>query len=292
MKNKRDFYEVLGISKDSSESEIKSAYRKQALAWHPDRNKSPEAEAKFKEINEAYEILSNKDKRSAYDQYGHNAFDPASGFGGGAGPFSGRNQTAGQGPFSYSYTTYGGDDSNMGFDFGGFSDPFEIFAQFFGGGFNQSRAQGKPRYGISISFMEAAKGCEKEVSIEGKKKTIKIPAGVDDGSTINFSDFYLSISVRSDADFKREGLDVYTEKEISFSQAALGCIIEVKTIDDKVNLKVRPGTQPNTMVRLKGQGIKDPHGRGRGDQYIRLKVIVPEKLSRRQREILEEFEEN
>lgn len=291
---KRDYYEVLGVSKDASEAELKAAYRRQALQWHPDRNKSKEAEAKFKEVNEAYEVLSSKDKRLAYDQFGHTAFEPGAGFGGNQGPFSGQQRTYQQGPFSYTYTTYGGNEGpDIGSDFGGFSDPFEIFSQFFGGvsPFG-GRSQRKPRYGISLTFMEAAKGVEKEVSIDGKKKKIKIPAGVDDGSTVDFPDFYLSIEVKTDKVFKREGLDVYVEKPISFSQAVLGTIITVPTIDGEVNLRVRPGTQPGTMVRLKGQGIKDPHGRGRGDEYVRLQVIVPEKLSRKQREILEEFEES
>lgn len=295
MATKRDYYEVLGVPKSASEAELKSAYRKQALAWHPDRNKDSGAEAKFKEVNEAYEILSNKDKRAAYDQFGHAAFEPGAGFGGAQGPFGGRQQNYQQGPFSYTYTTYdGGQGPDIGFDFGGFSDPFEIFAQFFGGGSPGGSRSGnrKKRYGISLTFMEAVKGCEKEVILEGKNKKIKIPAGVDDGTTINFSDFYLSVEVKPDSVFRREGLDVYIEKEISFAQAVLGAIIEVVTIDGKLSLRVRPGTQPGTMVRLKGQGIKNPQGRGQGDEYVRLKVVVPERISRRQREILEEFEEN
>lgn len=295
MQSKREYYEILGVSKDASETELKAAYRKQALQWHPDRNKSKEAEAKFKEVNEAYEVLSNKDKRSAYDQFGHAAFEPGAGFGGNQGPFGGQQRTYQQGPFSYTYTTYGGGAGpDIGSDFGGFSDPFEIFAQFFGGAspFGGERVSRKPRYGISLTFMEAAKGVEKEVTIEGKRKKIKIPAGVDDGSTVNFPEFYLSIEVKQDKVFKREGLDVYVDKEISFPQAVLGAIVQVPTIDGGVNLRIRPGTQPGTMIRLKGVGIKDPRGRGQGDEYVRLKVIVPTKLSRRQREILEEFEEN
>ena len=295
MPNKRDFYEILEVPKSASEAELKAAYRKQALAWHPDRNKAKEAEAKFKEVNEAYEILSNKDKRAAYDQFGHAAFEPGGGFGGTQGPFSGQSRNYQQGPFSYSYTTYdGGEGPDIGFDFGGFSDPFEIFTQFFGGQspFGAQRTNRKPRYGISLSFMEAALGCEKEVSIDGKRKKIKIPAGVDDGSMISFPDFYLTVEVKPDKIFRREGLDVYVEKEISFSQAVLGAVVEISTIDDKVNLKVRPGTQPGTMIRLRGQGIKNPNGNGKGDQYIRLQVVVPSKLSRKQREILEEFEES
>lgn len=294
MASKRDYYEILGVSKTATEAELKSAYRKQALQWHPDKNKSPEAEAKFKEINEAYEVLSNKDKRAAYDQFGHAAFDPASGFGGGYGPFGGQQQTYRQGPFSYTYTTYGGGQGpDIGFDFGGFSDPFEIFAQFFGGGSPfGSRAQRKPRYGISLTFMEAAKGVEKEVNIDGKKRKIKIPAGVDDGNMINFDDFYLTVEVLPDKTFRREGLDVYIEKEITFSQAALGAIVSVPTIESDVSLRIRPGTQPGTLIRLQGKGIKSPRGGKTGDQYVRLKVLVPTKLSRKQRELLEQFEEN
>ena len=294
MATKRDYYEVLGVSKNATEAELKSAYRKQALQWHPDRNKAKEAEAKFKEVNEAYEVLFNKDKRAAYDQFGHTAFEPGAGFGGAQGPFGGRTQTYREGPFTYTYTTYGGEPGpDIGFDFGGFSDPFEIFSQFFGGAspFGAGRASRKPRYGISLTFMEAAKGVEKEVAIEGKRRKIKIPAGVDDGSIINFGDFYLTVDVRPDATFRREGLDVYVEKEITFSQAALGAIMEVPAIDGEVSLRIRPGTQPGTMVRLRGKGIRDPRGGGAGDEYVRLQVIVPTRLSRRQKEILQEFEE-
>ncbi len=294
MATKRDYYEVLGVSKNATEAELKSAYRKQALQWHPDRNKAKEAEGKFKEVNEAYEVLSNKDKRAAYDQFGHSAFEPGAGFGGAQGPFGGQQQTYRQGPFQYTYTTYGGGEGpDLGFDFGGFSDPFEIFAQFFGGGnpFGGGRTSRKPRYGISLTFMEAAKGVEKEVSIEGKRRKLKIPAGVDDGSVVNFGDFYVSVEVLPDKTFRREGLDVYSEKEISFTQAALGAIIEVPTIEGNVSLRVLPGTQPGTMIRLRGKGIKSPRGDGVGDEYLRLQVVVPTKLSRHQKEILQKLEE-
>jgi DnaJ-class molecular chaperone len=139
--------------------------------------------------------------------------------------------------------------------------------------------------------MEAAHGVEKEVQIEGKKRKIKIPAGVDDGSVVDFGDFYLTVDVKPDKTFKREGLDVYVEKPITFVQAALGAIVEVPTVDGSLSLRIRPGTQPGTTIRLRGRGIKDPRGGRTGDEYVRLQVIVPEKLSRRQREILEEFED-
>jgi len=300
MTTNKDYYELLGVSKNSSAEELKKAYRKQALQWHPDRNKSPEAEKRFKEVNEAYEVLSNQEKRAAYDQFGHAAFQPGGGFGAGAGPFGGQTRTYQQGPFNYTYTTYGGGENEgmpegMGFDFGGFSDPFEIFAQFFGGASpfgGQARSQRIPRYGISLTFMEAAKGVEKEVQIPnvGRKK-LKIPAGVDDGSRIKFSDFYLTIEVKSDKIFKRENYDVFIEKEISLTEAILGAIISVPTIDGDLNLRVRPGTQPNTMVRLRGRGIPVPQSRQKGDEYVRLVVKIPDHLSRRQKELLEEFEE-
>lgn len=296
MATKKDYYEVLGVSKGATEAELKSAYRKQALEWHPDRNKAKEAEARFKEINEAYEVLSDKNKRAAYDQFGHTAFEPGAGFGGTQGPFGGQSQTYQQGPFRYTYTTYGGNEGpDLGFDFGGFSDPFEIFAQFFAGaspfGGRTGRVSRKPRYGISLSFMEAAKGVEKTVSLEGKRRKLKIPAGVDDGSVVNFGDFYVTVEVLPDKNFRRESFDVYTEKEITFSQAALGAIVEVPTVDGNISLRIRPGTQPGAMVRLRGKGIRDPRGGGTGDEYVRLQVIVPSRLSRRQKEILQELEE-
>lgn len=296
MTTTKDYYEILGVSKNASIEEIKRAYRKQALEWHPDRNKTSGAEKRFKEINEAYEVLSDQEKRSAYDQFGHAAFQPG-GFGTGAGPFGGQTKTYRQGPFTYTYTTYGGEGmpEGFGFDFGGFTDPFEVFAQFFGGASpfgGRAREARIPRYGISLTFMEAARGCEKEVEIPrvGRRK-IKIPAGVDDGSRIKFTDFYLTVEVKPDKTFKRDGYDVYVEKELSLTQAILGAVVSVPTIDGDLNLRIRPGTQPNTVVRLRGRGIPVPNSRQRGDEYVRLIIKIPERLSRRQKELLEEFEE-
>jgi len=293
MPTKRDYYDVLGVSKDASQEELKKAYRKQALQWHPDRNKSPEAEKRFKEINEAYEVLSDGEKKAAYDQFGHAAFEPggmgAGGFAGG--PFAGgQTRTYRQGPFTYTYTTYGGEApfEGLGFDF---SDPFEIFEQFFGGASPFARQTRIPRYGLTLDFLEAAKGCEKEVSIEGERRKIKIPPGVDDGSRINFGDFYVTIDVSPDPIFKREGSDVLVDVQIPLTLAILGGTIEVPTINGDLKLRIRPGTQPGTMVRLRGRGIKHLRGSARGDQYVRLQIKIPEKLTREQREILEEFEE-
>lgn len=298
MSTKRDYYDILGVSRNASKDEIKRAYRKLALEWHPDRNKSADANDKFKEINEAYEVLSDPKKREAYDQFGHAAFDPRyAGFGAGtsgAGPFAGGyTRTYKKGPFTYTYTTYGTGPGGPGieFDFGGFSDPFEIFEQFFGGDYPFGRRQAKPRYGLTISFMEAARGCEKTINLDGKKRTIKIPAGVDDGSRIRFADFDVTIDVQSDETFQRDGADVFVNQEIPLKTAILGGTIEVPTIEGDVKLKIRPGTQPGTVIRLRGRGIKRLHGFGKGDQYIRLQVKIPEKLTREQRELIEEFEE-
>ncbi len=296
MAAKSDYYDILGISKGVSADEIKKAYRKQALEWHPDKHKDNKeaAERRFKEINEAYQILSDSQKRQAYDQFGHAAFSPggapagAAGFGGFP---SGQGQTGRWGPFTYTYTSTGGSPGDgspfAGFDFG---DPFEIFEQFFGGG-SPFRTARIPRYGITIEFMEAIEGIEKEIEIEGKKRKIKIPPGVDDGSRIRFGNFILSIDVKPHELFERDGADVYVRLAIPFSLATLGGQVKVPTVDGEVKLKIRPGTQSGTMMRLRGKGAPHLRGRGRGDQYVRLQVSVPEKLNRQQKRLINELQD-
>lgn len=277
-----DYYKTLGVSKTATADEIKRAYRKLAVQFHPDKNKSKEAEEKFKEINQAYEVLGNPQKRQQYDQFGAAAFE--NGGRGAGGPFGGG--FGGQnGPFSYTYTTNGGAG---GFDFGGFSDPFDIFEQFFGGGTPFGRR--KPAYSLRIDFMEAAKGTTKTVNLDGKKKDIKVPAGVNEGSRIQFNDFDIIISVAPSSKFRREGYDIVTELKVPMSEAALGGVEDVETIDGKVKLKVPQGTQPGTLIRIKGKGVKHVNGSSRGDHYVRVAVEVPNKLSSRQKELLEEFE--
>ncbi len=360
---KKDYYEVLGVSKTSTEADIKSAYRKKARAHHPDVDKSDGAEKKFKEINEAYQVLSDKQKRETYDRFGHDAFKGASR--GGAG--------------GYSYQSAPGVDFNV--DFGGFQDPFEIFEQFFGGRspFGGSARRG-PRsgsdlhYEIIIPFEQAAFGIEKKIEFNraetcsvcsgsgaepGSKKTtcptcigqgrvqqatqsifgnlvtarvcpecggagekidkkchkckgsgrtkgimdkeIKIPAGVDDGDTIRFQglgeagekgsgygDLFLSIRVLPHKEFQRRGYDVYIEKPISFAQAALGDTVDVPTLDGSLGLKIPSGTQTGTDFRLKNKGIK--HDNSRGDQYVKVKVETPTKLSSTQKDALKELD--
>jgi len=282
MTTKRDYYDVLGLSKSATPAQIKSAYRKLALKWHPDRNKDSAAEEKFKEINEAYEILSQPKKKQAYDQFGHTAFDPSAG-----GPFS-QAGSARTGPFTYTYHTHGSSGS-FNQAFGGFSDPFEIFETFFGGAGFQRPRQPKTRYSLKISFMDAVKGISKKIVHQGKEYTVKIPAGADDGTRIRYSDFDVSINVSPHKQFKREGYDVYFDKNISFIDAILGTTITIPTLDKDLKIKVKPGTQPNTLIKLSNKGISHIHGRQRGDFYIRLLIDLPKRTTRKQKQILREF---
>lgn len=280
----KDYYEILGVSKTATEAEIKAAYRKQALEWHPDRNKSPEAADRFKQINKAYETLSNPQKKQMYDQVGHDNFER-----GGGGSAAGAGYQ--QGPFQY-YSNMGG--SNVEFDFGG-ADPFEIFEQFFGfnspfGGKSSSNRKRRSTYEVTLTFDEAVKGIEKKTVIEGKQKDIKIPAGVDDGMRIRFSDFDVLVNVKPHAFFRREGQDIYLEKNITFTQAALGMVLEVPTISGSVKIRIRPGTQAGTVVRLRGSGVPYPNSSQKGDQYVVIKVHIPEKLSNKAKKLLEELQ--
>jgi DnaJ-class molecular chaperone len=279
----KDYYEVLGVTKGSTDDEIKRAYRKMALQYHPDKNKEASAAEKFKEVTHAYEVLSDPQKRQTYDQFGAAAFEQ-----GGAGPFGGAqggqgNPFGGQyGPFSYSYSTNGGDG---GFDFGGFADPFE---QFFGGGF--SRQQRRQVYSLTIDFMEAVHGVTKQVTINGKEQTIKIPPGVDNGSRIRFGEYDILLQVNQHETFAREGNDIVTQEEISFGQAALGTELTVETVDGKVTVKIPGGTQPNAVIRLREKGVPNVRGNGKGDHYLRIKVVVPKNLTAKQKELLKEFD--
>lgn len=300
MATEKDYYQALGVTKSATPEEIKKAYRKLALQYHPDRNKEKGAETKFKEVTKAYEVLSDPQKKQTYDQFGHAAFEGASagGFGGPGqgGPFGG-GFSGRQGPFSYTYTT-GGDaggfssegGSAFGGDFGGFNDPFEIFEQFFGGAspFGRQRRQ---VYSLTIDFLEAVHGTTKKVTINGKSQAIKIPAGVDEGSRIRFGDYDVVVSVEQDKRFQREGFDIIGDKEISFAQAALGGEVNIETIDGDLKLRIPSGTQPGTAIRLRGKGVPHLHGSGRGDHYVRIKVTVPRHLNRKQKELLEEFQE-
>ena len=226
-------------------------------------------------------MLSDPKKKQMYDQLGHDAFErggmPGAAPGGSYGGYQ-------QGPFSYTYTT------NMG-DFGDFSDPFEIFEQFFGfrSPFGGQRAARRPVYQLQLIFNEAVKGVEKKVKIGHENKTVKVPAGVDEGMRIRFTDFDLVVSVLPDRTFRREGQDIYVEKKIAFPLAVLGGEVEVPTLDGTVKLRVRPGTKSETVVRLRGQGVVYPNSTQKGDEYVIFKIDVPEKVSSKVKKILEEL---
>jgi molecular chaperone DnaJ len=283
MATSRDYYDILGVSKSATAAEIKSAYRKLALKWHPDRNKEADAHEKFKEINEAYEVLSNSEKKSKYDQFGHAAFGGGTGFN--------PNGGASGNPFSSYYSTGG----NINFEdlfggAGGFSDPFDIFSGFFGGGFGGQRRPQKPHYSLKIDFDDAIHGAEKSIVHQGKQYTIKIPAGADEGTQIRYSDFDISFDVRPSKIFKREGADIIVNHEIPFTLAILGGDTVIPTLDGDLKIKVRHGTQPETAIRLTGKGVKHLRSNQHGDLYIRFVIKFPTRLSGHQKDLLHKFE--
>ena len=353
MADKRDYYEVLGLSKGASDDEIKKAFRKLAMKYHPDKNPGDkEAEEKFKEINEAYAVLSDPEQKSKYDRFGHAGVDPNS-FAGGGG--------------------FGG--------FGGFEDIFDMFGSAFGGGFGGggSRRNNGPRKGsdiqktMTIDFEEAAFGVKKQIRLTKNVKckncggtgaapgtskktcprcggsgeirtqqqtplgvfqsispcpdcngtgeinespcpdcggtgrvrdtvtiTINIPAGVDNDSVIPVrgqgepginggpdGDLYIVLNVRPHKLFERRGQDLWLEIPITFNQAALGDEIVVPTLEEKVSYKIPAGTQPGTVFRLKGKGIKNVRGGRKGDLYVKVSLEVPTKLNKKQKKAVE-----
>ena len=360
MADKRDYYEILGVDRNASDDQIKSEYRKKAKKYHPDLNPDDkDAEARFKELGEAYEVLSDKDKRAKYDQFGHAGVDPSYGAGRAA---------------------YGG-----GFEM----DLGDLFGSFFGGGFGFGDRQRRTnpsapkkgsdiRVSIPLSFMEAVHGTKKTISVSpyeacedckgtgaaegtspaicpdcrgtgyvtvqqpmmfgtvqssrpcakcgGKGKIIEkacekcggqgrvkqnrrievsIPAGIDDDQSLSIKgrgdaglnggppgDVIAVVSVRPDPLFERNRYDVYVTAPITYAQATLGDKVIIPSVDGKIELSVPQGTQSGSTFRLKGKGIKYVNGRGRGDQFVKVDIEVPKKLSREQRQTLEQFEKS
>lgn len=304
----RDYYEILGVTRGASVDEIKKAYRNLARKHHPDVDKSPGAAERFKEINEAYQVLSDSQKRAAYDRYGHAAFK-AGGQAGSAGfgfdPFGfGASGTSGQwGPFTYTYSTTGGDSSGADL-----SDPFDIFESVFGfRGFGSDREPKRGRdlnYVMEVDFLEAVTGGEKVVEVNGKKLHLKIPAGAGSGTKIRFGgegeagrgrdgrplprgDLFITLKVGRHSRFQREGDDIVSQEEIGYPQAVLGETLTMETVQGRVKLKIPGGTQSGSVFRIKGKGVRSR--RGVGDHYVRVIIKVPKSLSKREREIFEEL---
>lgn len=368
--NKRDYYEILGLSKTASQQEIKSAYRKLAKEFHPDRNKAADAEARFKEVQEAYDILSDEQKRQAYDQYGHAG---TQGFGANAGGFGG-------------FEGFGGFGGGGNGDFGNIND---IFSQFFGadfggfgfGGGGGGQRRNSPTRGndlemnVVLEFNDAVFGSEKTIKYRRKitcrdckgtgaddpekistcpdckgsgyitrvsrtfigsiqtqsvcpkcegsgsvikdkcrrckgatteeaseEFTIKIPQGIPSQVTLrykergnagtkggDYGDLYLNIEVKEHEVFERSGDDIYIDYEIDAVTATLGGKVEVPTVRGDEEVKIDEGTQPGHVLKLKGKGGPKFRGNGNGDEYVRLKIVIPEKLSKDERKIWEEL---
>jgi molecular chaperone DnaJ len=364
MASKRDYYEVLGVQKGASDAELKKAYRKLAKKYHPDANPdNKDAEAKFKEIGEAYEVLSDPQKRAAYDQYGHAAFEGGMGGAGGAGGFGG----------------FGGVDMGDIFEgiFGGMGGGF---SDIFGGG---TRRKNGPQRGsdkaisVTITFEESVNGCKKEIPVDvyetcpdckgngakagtypetctrckgsgqervvqqtpfgamqnirtcsacrgtgkiiknpcpkcsgsgnvkiNKKIELNIPKGIDNGQQIRKvglggpgknggqnGDLYVEIRVIPHKKFVRDGLTILLEHEITMTQAALGAEITIPTVDGDEKYNVKAGTQPGDKVTFKGKGMYNVRNQNqRGDQIVTFKVVIPTKLTEKQKELLREFD--
>jgi len=299
---KRDYYEVLGVSKNASDDEIKKAYRKLAIKYHPDKNPgNKEAEEKFKEVSEAHEVLSDKQKRARYDQFGHAGVN--GGAAGGGNPFGAGGNPFGGGTYSFNGQTFNFDFGGMG----GSGDPLsDIIGAMFGFG---GQGQRRPRRGadyrtqVTIDFKDAIFGTERSITVEGKTIKIKIPAGIDDGQAIRLSgrggeapekggtkgDLYVTIRVKPHKTLTREGAIILSEEKVSMVDAALGTEIEIETVDGPITMKVPAGTQSGTPFKLSGHGVPFRADGDRGPHIVTIIVETPKNLSKKQKELLEEF---
>ena len=313
---KRDYYEVLGVSRNASADELRKAYRKLVRQYHPDVNRNnPQAEEKFKEVQEAYDVLSDGQKRQNYDQFGHAGVGANAGAGAGVDPFEAFRR-AQQGAGRRRQWQAGPNVQVEDFDAG---DVASIFEQFFGGrgGFGgaaapggrtrgRTRPQPQPARGadvehaVTLTFEQAARGTTLPLRIDhdGRVETIdvKIPPGVKDGSRIRIrghgqqangiaGDLYIVTRVQPHAYFRREDLDVYLDLPISLYEAVFGAKVEVPTLDGPVTLTIPPGSSSGAKLRIRGRGIE--RSGQRGDQFVVLKVIVPKDIDVEDRRALE-----
>ncbi|BBM67226.1 molecular chaperone DnaJ [Vibrio alfacsensis] len=301
--SKRDYYEVLGIPKDTSTKDIKKAYKKLAMKYHPDRNPGDKtAEEKFKEIKEAYEILTDDEKRQQYDRFGHAAFQGASGNGHHDG--RGHYQSGGFEDIfggAFGRQGFGGFGRSSSGGFGGFDD---IFSQARGGRSQPSKGQDH-EFTLTVDFVDAIQGAEKVVELpvngEQKKINVKIPPGIRDGEKIRFSnkgapginggpngDLLLVINTRAHAFLKREQDNLLCTAHIDIANAALGGEVEVQVLDSRYKLKVPAGSQSGRKFKMTGKGVKNRKG-VTGDLIVTLHVDTPTNLTDKQKDLLEQF---
>lgn len=312
MSTKRNYYDILGVSKTASDDELKKAYRKMAMEHHPDIVKDGDKKAheeRFKEINEAYQVLSDPQKRKMYDAYGH-AAGGAQGFSGAnAGPFGSQGFGGQWRPFTYTYSSNMGDQNPFGD-----VDPFEVFQDFFGfrgfGGQRQPKRGKNLLYQLEIQFVDAVRGAQKTIKVETGEITIKIPQGARDGTELRFAgrglpgpaatptgDLFITLRVPTPRDFQdRAGDDLGVLKEIDFVTATLGGLVEIPVVDEKsltgvtrTQLKIPGGTQHGAQFRVRGKGMPRLNGRGSGDIIVQITIKIPQNISRQQRQMLEEY---